>query len=265
MRALTVGMLMTWGAASAQFLTIPADAIAPDDASIERGHDLAKIIAAASKLPEKTEFETIQSFQQRTDPMVDSVVYGTVKISSLLSVKVAATSDSTAGSVYYKYDAEKGMVRVCFPFAFGNNLYGFKDTALGRNLQTFGLPVWKNSRKSGTYTGQNALGVKVRVTRWTVARADLQMPLASYPSECSESTPLPNSEAARVLPDASIVLLGRLVAPYTAFEESRTEPTLNSPDEIRELQQMALFAPAQVLIVGKGRIIYRGIPPIARQ
>lgn len=239
------------------FLEVPADQLASSDPSIERGHDLLRIVRAATKIAKRSEFESAITYASRIAEAGASSVYGTVAVGSFLAVNLGPAKSQGYGSgIGYKYNSDKQTLEMCMAHS------GLRTIELsGKHHRAFEVPLLTRQTDMGNYLAQNAFGTAVRVTRRTTAAIRLLVPVAFTGQPCSAPLDMPASDAAKLLPNATMVMVGQLVPPFAETWKGTTDPTIQRP--ILEAQTLtdAYFVPSELLLVHKGAIVYRNPAP----
>lgn len=244
-------------AAHGQHLTVPADTLDATDAAIGRGHDVAKLMAAAMKFKPKSEFESAADFAERATRFGEQTVYGSVRLAGkvALNVGLIESHENTRG-YGYKYDADAGQLSVCAPTT------GLRYITAGQSTYNAEpMWLWKKVVKNGSYVGRNAFGVRVNVQKQILVGARVLVPVGSYRSNCAKSIEMPSAEARRVVYGASLILVGRFTPPFGERYEDLDKATIDDPIEQVTSVDEAPFLVEEVVLVSRGAIVYRQPAP----
>ena len=208
------------------------------------GHSLLKLISAALKLPQKTEFETPEAYAERVRPLLESPVQGSVPLSSLLAFRVPLPRHDTGSMrVGWTYDpGQQHMELSC--------LCATPVNEAGRNFDE--LHRLRSSKEVGSYTGKTVFGRSVTVRQEEVFEWLL---LGGLPSDFWYSTEvrqeLSSADAAQHLPGAALWVIGAAHAPFLWTDRQRYKPTIDSPYEQRIDRIGLMIKVSELIVVGK--------------
>ncbi len=241
-------------------LSVPADALPPDDPSIAQGHDFIPLLNAALKIKAKSEFESGDEYRSRREQEASMSVYGSVSVRSKLALRlgVASSDKYDARAAYYKFDAEKQQLSACLPFS----ALGFASTERMTISRATKVRLAENIKVTGTYTGRNAFNVAVKVRRQTLRAVDLYVPVASLSQECAPSVAMSSVDARRLLKSAVMVVVGHLEPPFAKQVEFTGNPQIDNPiDEHAFIVEAPFVADELVLVSPSDGVIYRQPAP----
>jgi len=250
--------LLCTAAQAAAFLDAPADLLAPDDPAIARGHNLLLVAVAALKAPQKTDFESQASYVERVAGLSGARIDGSVALGSQISVPMNKATDRDAGyPVEVKYDAERGVLRLCLNFLS-------RDYAQinGKLTKMTKYRVDEEVVQKGRFVGRNAFGVTVRARRQTLHAVEVQMPSGPYMGNCAAEMAMSNADAQAMLPSAVVVVTARLVPPFATIDRSIEQATIDDPiEEHRVITKVYMVAEELLLVIPGKTVVYRAKSP----
>lgn len=244
-------------------ISVPADALLPDDSSIAQGHDFLKIIGAALKIAPKSEFEATQDHEKRVKRDAAQPVYGSVTVSGQLALRLGLASTDGHAAAYYKFDPEQQQLFACLPYS------ALRYAMTDRRVISDATPVRiaEKVTVTGSYVGRNAFNTTLRVRRQTLRAVDVLVLVASLRRECTEPMQMTSGDARRLLPTAILVIVGHLESPFSKmFETLGSSPTIQNPvDEHSFIVEAPFVADELVMVSPTDGIIFRQpAPPTAK-
>ena len=243
---------------SAQYLSEPADSVANNDPRIARGHDMRALISFASRLPDKSEYESVAAYDGRSAAFKELKVYKGLTLGAQLAFNAGVSSTSQADTPFHvEYDAEAQTVKVCAPSA------GIEYVSIeGKLVQGRGYVVWQKVTPLGSYSGTNSFGVRRTVRRQRVQQERVVVPVTPGVGQCTEPTPLTSADARALIPRASIVIIGHVARPFSRVDVSTSGATLSEPtEEHLERIDLALVYDEVALVAGDKVLLRKPISP----
>lgn len=204
------------------------------------GHRYSDIASGLAKhpAPNKSEFETVAEFDERFEKWRSLPLFGSVTPSSTLAftwwAKVLALNYSPH-EVSVSYDADSETMTATF-----------SPTCRGRP----GVELFRNSKKLGSYTAQNAFGAKRVVVAISESTGCLE--LLGLPPVVIEFS-VPRDRALYVSTVASFLVVGKLDDnPVTVSAPLVVKPTIDNPVDLVDTTYSLRITPEQVWVVDTG-------------
>jgi hypothetical protein len=187
-----------------------------------------------TKLPVKSEFETAAEFAARLEANPIKL-YSTLTTASNISIGDFLDYDATT------YDAESKTMHITFNI-------GRIDVERDEGATTGrGHVLFEGSKNVGSYVGQNAFGVKKRITRSVSSEMCVLMKDAEGFTS-SFDVPIPVEEA-RDSKTLAYLFSGKLAYPYTGTYSYRDEPTITSPIDMTHFTSCVIMEKSTRLII----------------
>jgi hypothetical protein len=190
------------------------------------GHNIETVVKAlkARRKLLRGDFESTKQYEQRMGSYEDDILYGRVKLSDVLSFTFRPIM---------KYDADAELLTVSLPFGTPNG-----PEAPTNTLEA--MPFVSRVVTSGSYVGNNALGVKrrIQVVKSTEFQISYSIPEWVYTERERDSggdvlnqfqLSMARAAAARHVRNVQVVLVVRLAPPFLTTSRNALRPTMASP------------------------------------
>lgn len=217
------------------------------------GHDLLRLINAAFRLPQKTEFETPEAYTERVRPLLERPVQGSVSLASLLAFRGPLPRHDT-GSMHVGWTYDPGQQHMEL-----SCLCAAPVADAGVNFDEFHHR--RSTKDVGSYTGKTAFGRSVKVRQEEVFEWLLLGGLPSdfwYSAEVRQQ--LSSADAAQHLPGSALWVIGAAHAPFLWTDRQRYKPTIDSPYEQRIDRVGLMIKVSELIVVSKS-----GLPIMRRE
>ena len=210
-------------------------------------HSPRQIAAAVFNVmpPIKTDFETDAQYRKRVAEWIVPL-YGTIKSNDVLAFSVNALGNWADHQPRYFAEAE----------AWRTNFYigDIERPSAGANilLDQTTVPI-------RSYIGQNAFGVKKRITTEAVTRWNINI-ATGWRSAFVAAVRMPPDEAKRTL--ISILFVGKLKPPFATLDKRVIEATMSDPRD-QAIGDVAIHLDLHEIVIFdllSKRIIERGPP-----
>jgi hypothetical protein len=232
---------------STSFVAIEAGSALLQDTNLWAGYDLAALFKVADKtLAVRGEFESPAEYEARLALRTSQVAYGNIRLGSSIALVaptlVRATSMMHVGGapVGYKYNADEGVLNVCWS---GED---FISDGFGRVVEA--VAIQKIARTNGV--GQNAYGAKVPISVSTGEQYVIGVKVGVN-HRCPINLNISGVDAQRLLDEAGVVVVGRLVSPFLDQRVIKTGSTFSSPIEATIHVSRLLFMPQEMILLHK--------------
>jgi hypothetical protein len=203
--------------------------------------DPIALIQAFLKAPEpkKKEFETSEEFDDRLQKWRETAILGKVLPESRIAI-VLPIARVSAEDITFRYDADEGELHL--------NLA--PQSCFGGNQ----LLLREESRRTGSYIGQNSFGVRREIQRLQVTRFCVD---GISRNEIAFS--IERASALREKSSAMLVIVARSKSPYAQRVEQLGTPTIDAPLEVHWTEYSLNIQVEQLWVASglSGSILYR--------
>lgn len=159
----------------------------------------------------KGEFETSAQFESRRVEAWSKPYLGRISIQDAISVSVAPPGEES--NVKLTFDADRSLMNLQLSKAY---------TPRGCSFL-----LASNSKRTGSYVGSNAFGVKANVNKYDVTSFCI-----GGLGDTNISFPIPREKAAKVKSNLRALLIGTVAPPYTSVSEDYSAAKIDNPAEV---------------------------------
>jgi hypothetical protein len=238
--------------------TAPREAYSKDELLISaqtlprnyKGNDPATLLEAISASPAlkaRSEFETSDQYEARKASFLTGPLTGTLGVSSTFAFVV---NDDGYRAPTFAFDADTSIMEVSVG-GISREFILDKDQA---RLDTLTLTSHLVSHDS--YIGSNAYGAEVKVSSMFIRQFGLTFPTNRWPFQDGDRfdrkwvylIPMSADKARAFKPNAAILLIAKLVSPWTRHYASGHKATIDNPTEATIDEQYLQIQPLQIWI-----------------